>query len=602
MTPFKTNLIKYELNRKAIAEKYDVFQIQKDGERFNHGSMILDVPLVEKRVCAVRFESRNVFHVLMEKGDGNRELLWNALKQSDEINKICIPPICLSDVDDRTLLQLLINSLGTSSNPILGINNLTGHLYCYRPAWQRIRKIDGVIEQVSCLEVVVTKDMKLTLPVKTFTSCSCKDKIRFTKKRPYEFYPKYVLSRFQTMARKTKENIAEEFIQRQIYNCKFNIDFLKITKEKEDFENSKMGVLNEIITRFNFKFKNLAKIDFESISEYISVNRNRVQINEDESLRKEVLHGKKFRIIDLVRDDKSGDFCKKMQSVFASIASTTPSIGNNKIKDGLNICVVYEKDKYVNEDDAYGSINGCPVQHVTIGGEFKNKKAQIDSVINELLIKHDIEQQHFSLYNWTDAGFENDISFGLRFKQNDDEEREIYCFITVHPDGTFVFSKKDPTDIFDFNIYSQCVQIFASSDDICGIVINHEEKINIIRDTDWITIPEIEEIKNEYNLDRTHEFRSAVGRENYLTACTDIKMFDNDGLTYYFVGTIGLGMQASIPNAVNIRKIEPYGDAPLFFEKLLPLMNTTFVRNQRMTVIPFPFKYLREWAKMNKFV
>ena len=599
MIPFKTNSLKYELNRKRFSEKYDVFQVRKDGTSFNHGSMVLDVPLIEKKVCAVRFESRNVFHVLMEKGDGNRELLWNVLKQSDEIDKIHIPPISFRDVDDRTMLQLLINSLGSSSNPVLRINNLTGHLYCYRPAWQKVRKSDGVVEQVSCLEILITKDMKLTLPVRTFTSESCKDKIRFTKKKPYESYPKYVLSRFQTMARKTKDDVTEEFIQRQIYNHKYNVDFLKITKEKEDFQNSKMGVLEEIVSRFNTKFDGLANIGFEDITEYVSLSRNRIQINTDDRLRKEVLCGKKINIVNLVGNDESNLFCKEMQDVFESITKERPSIEKDEIKDRLNVCVVYEKDKCVNDDDAYGSVTGCPVQHVTFGGAFKNKKAQIDSVINELLIKDDIEKHKFSLYNWAESGFDNDLSFGIRYKLDDENEKDVYYFITVFPDGTFEFTKKDPTDIFNFNVYSQCVQIFASSNDVCGVVMTHDGKINVIRDTDWITIPEFEKIKKEYGQNRTHEFRNAKGREEFLMACTDIKMFNKNDETYYFVGTIGLGMQSTVPNAAHIRKIEPYGDAPLFFEKLLPLMNTTFVRNQRMTVIPFPFKYLREWVKMN---
>ena len=47
MTPFKTNALKYNLDRKAIAEKYDVFLVKKDAKRFNRGTMCLDVPLME---------------------------------------------------------------------------------------------------------------------------------------------------------------------------------------------------------------------------------------------------------------------------------------------------------------------------------------------------------------------------------------------------------------------------------------------------------------------------------------------------------------------------------------------------------------------------
>ena len=88
--------------------------------------------------------------------------------------------------------------------------------------------------------------------------------------------------------------------------------------------------------------------------------------------------------------------------------------------------------------------------------------------------------------------------------------------------------------------------------------------------------------------------RGKEKRNELLSSCLDIKMF-NDGVSeYYFVGTIGNEMRWLINRAANIRKIEPFEDSILMFEKLLPLMNVTFVHNGQLTIIPFPFKYLRE--------
>lgn len=46
--------------------------------------------------------------------------------------------------------------------------------------------------------------------------------------------------------------------------------------------------------------------------------------------------------------------------------------------------------------------------------------------------------------------------------------------------------------------------------------------------------------------------------------------------------------------------IEPYNESKLFFDSLVPLMSVPFVRNNQLTVIPFPFKYLREYININK--
>lgn len=60
---------------------------------------------------------------------------------------------------------------------------------------------------------------------------------------------------------------------------------------------------------------------------------------------------------------------------------------------------------------------------------------------------------------------------------------------------------------------------------------------------------------------------------------------------------IGEGMRTNVTQAANIRMIEPYKNSALRFEELLPLMNVTFVRNGQLTVVPFPFKYLREYIQ-----
>ena len=66
------------------------------------------------------------------------------------------------------------------------------------------------------------------------------------------------------------------------------------------------------------------------------------------------------------------------------------------------------------------------------------------------------------------------------------------------------------------------------------------------------------------------------------------------------MGEIGEGMRNSISHSTNIRQIVRYKDAPDFFEQLLPLMSVSFVKNGQLTVIPFPYKYLREYIKTVK--
>ena len=123
--------------------------------------------------------------------------------------------------------------------------------------------------------------------------------------------------------------------------------------------------------------------------------------------------------------------------------------------------------------------------------------------------------------------------------------------------------------------------------------------INVIKDSGMFTLPEIDEILAHLS-EGDNKLRGKERREELLQSCLDIKLFEEGGNQYYFVGTIGEGMRWNIQRASVVRKIEGYHGAPLMFEQLLPLMKVSFVRNGQLMVVPFPFKYLREYLLTNK--
>ena len=68
-----------------------------------------------------------------------------------------------------------------------------------------------------------------------------------------------------------------------------------------------------------------------------------------------------------------------------------------------------------------------------------------------------------------------------------------------------------------------------------------------------------------------------------------------DGRAFvYYVGD--KSKKVSYPNACCMRKVVSLGEK-LEYEELLPLMAVEFVRNSQYTVLPFPFKYLREYIE-----
>jgi hypothetical protein len=43
-------------------------------------------------------------------------------------------------------------------------------------------------------------------------------------------------------------------------------------------------------------------------------------------------------------------------------------------------------------------------------------------------------------------------------------------------------------------------------------------------------------------------------------------------------------------------------DAPILFDELIETMNVDFVKHEGLTVLPFPFKYIKEYLKINRLV
>jgi hypothetical protein len=68
-----------------------------------------------------------------------------------------------------------------------------------------------------------------------------------------------------------------------------------------------------------------------------------------------------------------------------------------------------------------------------------------------------------------------------------------------------------------------------------------------------------------------------------------------DGRTFvYYVGA--KSKKLVYPNSCCMRKVISLGEK-LEYEEVLPLMAVEFVRNSQYTVLPFPYKYLREYME-----
>ncbi|TAE60232.1 MAG: hypothetical protein EAZ76_10770 [Nostocales cyanobacterium] len=81
----------------------------------------------------------------------------------------------------------------------------------------------------------------------------------------------------------------------------------------------------------------------------------------------------------------------------------------------------------------------------------------------------------------------------------------------------------------------------------------------------------------------------------------NIKYFEEtENQAYYCVGSRRDQLQFSFKDARHLRQIVAVNGSKLIFKELLPTMDVDFVRTGQSTVIPFPFKYIREYLNLGE--
>ena len=410
------------------------------------------------------------------------------------------------------------------------------------------------------------------------------------------------MSADKTLRRKLKTDTDTPFIMRQKDGERNSIDFMDFWNIKV-FEKSKMGVVSSVILKFNEKFSDITKIDFQSISEYESVPCMRHDREPDIKFIRENMQSQKIYIVDKINDDYSPQFCEELKKLIYKEYNIQVEIRKRIVKNSMNLCLIHNAEYYIKkkQKDPHKQYSDMIVQRITFEdfkllNQQKKPSATIAQALHELLIKADLLDSKITLFDWSAMGINCEISFGIR----SEKDKQIhYFFMTVRPDGTFEFDKPEFT-FFEENKYSKCIEIFEDNPEtIRGVILDEYGNINIIRDTRLVTIPEIFKVRHELENGNT-AIKNEVKREELFSSVIDIKQFRLDDSIYYFAGVVGKSLD-DMSTAVNIRRIDIYDDSEELFSGLLKLMDVGFVRNRQLTVVPFPFKYLREYVKKYGF-
>ena len=237
------------------------------------------------------------------------------------------------------------------------------------------------------------------------------------------------------------------------------------------------------------------------------------------------------------------------------------------------------------------------------------------AALNDLIVKYDLianRKKSISITDWNSYHYENDWKFYFCYeKEIETEEKKTvkenhYYLMHIEPNGCFGVREICERDAE----YAQYDEIFSmnnmkaerhnrSDEKYSGLVMDSEGNINIIQESPNFMLPSILEINDA--LKNEGISRKKDDLEKNFGACLDIYYRNSieEKDEFYSVGQIGSGMNTTVERSAKIRKIISYKNSKLFFRNVLDTMNVTFVRNGQLTIMPFPFKYIREWIELN---
>ena len=662
--------MKLTLNRENISRDFVIFEAKKDEGNYWR-SLIPDAAVQECKALSVLYRTGSTCYILYRREEADQACLKRKLEDYEDSIKIREIDLSERPLGETVLVQLLFNAIPNLVSDGDMYHNLTGALYYMEPAWMKTKGFH-------VLEFSMDWDYCIKMSVRSF--CKVKD-----KKNP-STEPRYLVDSESNMLRRVLRNDPDkkktQYEKRSSEPDKRNnVTFLDFRSLKE-FDQCRVGILRKFLK------------DVEDyLSEYLTMEREQIQEYAEQGGHKSpecmnrlrVLLKDKAVFLENTTEDKGlgdtlVDAIKRHYQI--EVQHGTPKAGDILLR------IVHEKSCYEDhpEQDPYGKAPAnCVVQHLTAENfsaeDRKNKEESpcLRKVIQELGIKLDLLEGRLQFYDWGAVGYDKPMSFVTKYKPGKGPFPLFFDRLTISPDGSLHF------DSWEDNIAEGQAEdhrkIRAAFErrtekkswidpDIEGLVYEDPDHIQIIRDTNMVTLPDFDEVYSRLratmdgekldldplrqivqevlsahdpkdtrkqqelwvwlkgqgakatrkeikgrlglrsNLDKqivqsyydktgkwiNLPMKDKDGKEKMFRGILNIHSFQLDGRSYYCSGYFQDGIQSKMERACLIREVAAVNGLPQT-ERYLPLMSVDFVRASAWTVVPFPFKYLREWRE-----
>ena len=576
-----TNEINFTINYDKFFEKYDVYYIKC---LTDYSKKIPNYLRGQFKALSIFYTYGKTMYVMYNKGEVTLDEL-KGIVNDDTVEVALSGRFDNDDWFNSIILNLSLNSLNNFRNEKLIFNNLTGSLYLFdnSSVKTKIKAYD------ISFKIGKSKPYSMNVSATSF--------IKYNPKYPtYDLYELTNTNGLKAVLN-PKDATGELFTKK-----KGNKN--KTTSKFYDLNNlDRATVYHQIMRKFKEKFYGIIDIDFVS-REYEKVIRTLKgeSPKKSEEKKKAMFISIAGRIINVVSNidisnDKKYDE-HKIASILNGFITQLKQDGfevdfNKKTtKYPLNIVINHNADYYESEFDPYKGLNrNTAVQCVTIEtleSIFKSEKPSLNSyyvILKDLSIKHDlIYNKRISLDKWEDRRINTDYIFGMFA----DDNKSKIAYLKVKTDGSIETYYDDMT-LFNMEKIEK-IKTLLKEDNAEYFIMDSDDNVNIVSMTDIIVLP-TEKILEEKQ--KNKDFKN-----DYMEGIFDVHSYNIDGELYYTSGTKD-NIKFDIDKATHFYKVNTLGGKNLFVD-LLETVAVDFVRFGNYTVLPYPFKYLREYTNLIK--
>lgn len=562
-------------NFDLIDEQYDIFQITTSGNYIDDGSYVLDKPTLNLKALSLVFDRGKSAYALFKKGSIDGHHLAEGLNDS----KLSTKKIFSNEVKNYVLLRLFMFALSNYSTDENMFNNIGGRLFLTHPLW---KSKNG--KTIKALDINVSNELQINAKATTFKSF----KVYKNKSKALSSLPKYIFLPNGKFRRVLNDDQSKDFyINRGFPGKKTEIPFLDL--KIDQLRLNRAFYIMKTLDLMNSRFKDFLSVSLSSINVEKQVRNRRDTDFIDKSFECVSTHN-----IYLSRYIEPGAYDNEFETLKTQIENLLGKEINafsNQDKNDMEIVFLHNEEYYQGKDDPYKNLSRdhvvqCVTLEDSVDKVISDNKAVINTIFKEMTIKDDILNKHqISLDDWKSFGFTSDWIFG-------DVVDGKKFFMIIHPDGSFEFERQ----IGILNRFKRPDVISLSKildeTNLKGkhIVMDDKGNVNIISRTDLFCMPNPELFKLQ------EVSRSKESRDKYLEGVVDINLFKDEKDYFYNAGIIGYGMNTGIPKANLLYKITVVKGENII-EKILETMAVMFVKYNNFTILPYPFKYLREYIK-----